>query len=185
MEFFGNFILGMVVSEYLYKNFELSEGEMTKRMVVVSDAKLAEVVKKKRVGINKQTIRLGKPQLGNNKKLEDSIIASTFEALVGAVYLDKGIRRAKKVVLNVLSDELNKTDLDKNYIGLLQETVQKNKMGDISYKQKRLTGPDHKPTYKAVLKINGKIYGQGVGKSKRAAKMKAAKAALKKLKKDK
>ena len=182
LEFFGNFVLGMIVSEYLFRKFEFSEGEMTKRMVIVSDAKLAEIIKRKKVGINKRTIKLGKPQLGQNKLLEDSIIASTFEALIGAVYLDKGIRKSKEVVLNVLSDDLTNSNLDTNYIGLLQELVQKNKLGELSSKEKRLTGPDHKPTFNSVIKLSGKKIGEGVGKSKKAAKMNASKVALKKLK---
>ena len=182
LEFLGNFVLGLVVSEYLYRKFELSEGEMTKRMVIVSDKKLAEVIQRKKVGLNQRTIRLGKNQVGLKKELEGSIIASAFEGLVGAIYLDKGIRRAKKVVLAILSDEISNLDINANYIGILQELIQKKKMGELSYIEHRVAGPDHKPTFQAVVKIAGKKYGKGTGKSKKTAKMAAANATLKRLK---
>jgi ribonuclease-3 len=182
LEFLGNFVLGLVVSEYLYKNYDISEGEMTKRMTIVSDVKLAEVIKKKKIAIDRKSILLGKRELGRSKVLEDSIIACAFEALIGALYLDKGLTKTRKILIEILGDEINELDLGSNYIGRLQELVQKKKCGELVYSEKRLTGPDHKPTYKAVVKLSGKRVGEGVGRNKKAAKMNAAKAAMNKLK---
>ena len=183
LEFFGNFVLGFVVSEFLFKNFNYSEGKMTKRMEVVSDAFLAKVIKKKDIGLDKNTILLGKGRSGQGKKLEVSIIASAFEALIGAIYLDQGMAKARKIILELLADEVEHFDPGRNYIGRLQELVQKNKLGELKYLEKRLEGPDHRPTFKAIVVISGNKYGAGKGSSKKAAKMVAAKAALKKLKK--
>jgi ribonuclease-3 len=185
LEFFGNFVLGLVVSEYLFNNFDLSEGEMTKRMVVVSDAKLAEIIKKKEIAIDKKSIMLGKREIGRTKKLEDSIIACAFEAFIAAVFIDKGIDKAKEIINNLLNDEIKNFAAGSNYIGRLQEMVQQNKIGKLEYIEQKLTGPDHKPTFKAVAKISGLSYGEGVGKNKKAAKMQAAAAAIKRIKKTK
>ena len=185
LEFLGNFVLDLVVSEYLYNNYDLSEGEMTKRMTIVSDAILAEIIRKKKIAIDRKTILLGKRELGRTKELENSIIACAFEALVGALYLDKGITKTRKIVIDILGDEINELDLGSNYIGRLQELVQKKKCGELVYSEARLTGPDHKPTYKAVVNLSGKKVGEGVGRNKKTAKMNAAKAAIISLRKRK
>ena len=181
LEFLGNFVLGLVVSEYLYSEFNYSEGAMTKRMEVLSDAKLADVIKKTKLKLDKGYLRLGKRSTGTKSGLEDSIIAGWFEAFIGAIYLDKGLAKAREVVLRLLADEIRHFDPRRNYIGRLQELVQQNKMGNLKYYEKKVTGPDHKPTFKAQVKISNKKYGEGTGNSKKAARMKAAQAALKKL----
>lgn len=181
LEFLGNFVLGLVVSEYLYEEFSYSEGEMTVRMEVVSDAKLAEIITKSEVGRDNMHILLGKRELGRTSKLEDSILAGALEAFIGAVYLDQGLKKVRKIIINLFGSEINDFDPTRNYIGRLQELVQKKKLGKMKYVESRLTGPDHRPTFQAVVKISGKTYGKGVGKNKKAAKMDAAKIALKKL----
>jgi len=185
LEFLGNFVLGLVVSEYLYEEFSYSEGEMTVRMEVVSDAKLAEIITKSKVGRDNMHIRLGKRELGRTSKLEDSILAGALEAFIGAVYLDQGLKKVRKIIINLFGSEINDFDPTRNYIGRLQELVQKKKLGKMKYVESRLTGPDHRPTFQAVVKISGKTYGKGVGKNKKAAKMDAAKIALKKFGKGK
>ena len=183
LEFLGNFVLGLVVSEYLFEHFDQSPGEMTKRMEVVSDAKLAEMIKSRHPAFGTKYLRLGNRERGrmHNTGVQASILACAFEAIIGAIYLDQGLEKAREVTLGLLEPEIIDFDLEKNYIGRLQELVQKNKLGELKYIEKRLTGPDHKPTFQASAKISGKIYGKGVGGNKRAAKMKAARAALKRL----
>lgn len=183
LEFFGNFVLGLVVSEHLYKNFEYAEGEMTKRMVVVSDAKIAEIIKRKKLGIDKKLVLLGKRELHRSKRLENSIIACAFEAVIGAIYLDRGLEKVKDITIKILGDEIRDFELESNFIGRLQELVQQNKLGELEYEEKKLTGPDHKPTFQAVVRISNKRYGKGTGKNKKAAKMAAAKSTLEKFKK--
>jgi ribonuclease-3 len=181
LEFLGNFVLGLVISEYLYRNFDYSEGGMTKRMAIVSDAKIAEIIKKKEIQINKKHILVGKRELKRGKEIEDSIIACAFEALIGAIYLDRGLKKAQDVIIKIFSDEVKDFELGTNYIGQLQELVQQKKLGELEYIEHKLTGPDHKPTFKAVVKLSGKKWGTGTGRSKKAAKMAAARAVLKKL----
>jgi ribonuclease-3 len=185
LEFFGNFILGFIVSDFLYNEFEYSEGEMTKRMEVVSDAKLTESIRQKKIGLERGVILLGKGRSTSKNILEGSIIACAFEALIGAIFLDQGLEKTKEVVLNLLKDEIIHFDTSKNYIARVQEIVQKTKLGEIKYSEKKVTGPDHRPTFKSVIKIAGKKYGDGVGQSKKAARMGAAKVAIQKLKRKK
>jgi len=182
LEFLGNFVLGLVISEYLYQHFNYSEGEMTRRMEVVSDAKLAEVIKKQKFKVEKGYLRLGKRSLPNKRNLEDSIIAGWFEAFIGAVYLDQGLEKAKDIILKLLEKEIRNFNPNRNYIGRLQEYVQQNKLGELAYYDKKVTGPDHRPTFKALVKISNRTLGEGLGRSKKAARMRAAKGALKKLK---
>jgi ribonuclease-3 len=181
LEFLGNFVLGLVVSEYLYSEFNYSEGAMTKRMEVVSDAKLAQVIKNHRLGLERGYLRLGKRSENTNMKLEDSIIAGWFEAFIGAIYLDRGLERTREIIIGLLSNEIKNFNPHLNYIGRLQEFVHQNKLGELEYFEKRMTGPDHSPTFKATVKIENKKFGDGTGTNKKAARMKAAKAALKKL----
>lgn len=183
LEFLGNFVLNFVVSEYIFKFKKFkddSEGCMTKRMEIVSNEILAEIIKEKKIGIEK-LIKVGKGVSGNKEDLEDSIVADVFEALIGAVYLDKGMQKAKKIILGMLSDEIEKFDPERNYIGRLQEIVQIEKLGDLQYKEKK-TGPDHSPTFRVVVEISGKPCGEGEGGRKKDARRKAARAALNKIK---
>jgi ribonuclease-3 len=157
LEFLGNFVLDFVVSEYIFKFKKFkddSEGCMTKRMEIISNEILAKIIKEKKIGIEK-LIKVGKGVSGNKEDLEDSIVADVFEALIGAVYLDKGMQKAKNVQINNL--------------------------GDLQYKEKK-TGLDHRPSFRSIVKIPGKLCGEGKGGSIRDARRKAARAALNKIK---
>ena len=177
LEFLGNFVLNFVVSEYIFKKFkDDSEGDMSERMEIVSNEILAEIIRKKKIGIEKYI------QLGNGQDLEGSIVADAFEALIGAVYLDpeQGMPKVKEIILGLLADEIDEF-IPENYIGRLQEFVQINNLGDLQYKEKK-TGPDHSPTFRLVVEISGKPCGEGKGGSIRDARRKAARAALNKIK---
>ena len=180
LEFFGNFVLNFVVSEYIFKfqKFkDASAGCMTKRMEIVSNEILAEIIRKKKIGIEKYI------QLGKGQDLEDSIVADAFEALIGAVYLehgDQGMTKIREVILSLLADEIDEF-IPENYIGRLQEFVQINNLGDLQYKEKK-TGLDHRPSFRSIVEISGKLCGEGKGGSIRDARRKAARAALNKIK---
>jgi ribonuclease-3 len=176
LEFLGNFVLNFVVSEYVFKRFkDDSEGDMTKRMKIVSNEKLAEIVMKKKIGIEELI------QRGKGQDLEDSMVADAFEALIGAIYRVKGMLKTKKIILGMLSDEIENFNPERNYIGRLQEIVQIGKSGYLSYEVDKIEGPDHSPTFRAVVKILEKPCGEGTGNSKQHAKMGAAKFVLDKM----
>ena len=171
-----------VVSEYIFKFKKFkddSEGCMTKRMEIVSNEILAEIIKKKKIGIEKH-IKVGKGVSGNKEDFEDSIVADAFEALIGAVYLDKGMQKAKKIILGMLSNEIENFNPERNYIGRLQEIVQINNLGDLQYKEKK-TGPDDRPPFRFIVEISGKPCGEGEGGRKKDARKEAARAALNKI----
>ena len=138
LEFLGNFVLNFVVSEYIFKNYkDDSEGDMSDRMEIISNENLAEFIRKKKIGIEKY-IRRKKGQ-----DLEDSIVAGTFEALIGAIYLDhgdQGMTKIREVILGLFSNEIDEF-VPENYIGKLQEFVQINKLGDLQYKEKKALLP--------------------------------------------
>jgi len=177
LEFFGNFVLNFVVSEYIFKKFkDDSEGDMSDRMEIVSNEILAEIIRKKKIGIEKYI------QLGKGQDLGDSIVADAFEALIGAVYLehgDQGMTKIREVILSLLADEIDEF-IPENYIGRLQEFVQINNLG-LKYKEKK-TGPDHRPSFRSIVEIPGKPCGEGKGGSIRDARRKGARAALNKIK---
>jgi len=174
LEFLGNFVLNFVVSEQVFKRFkDDSEGYMTKRMEIVSNEILAEIVRKKKIGIEELT------QRGKGQDLGDSIVADAFEALIGAVYLGKGMRTAKKIILGMLSDEIENFNPERNHIGRLKELVEINKLGCLEYVDEK-AGQD-KPAFRVIVKLLGVTLGEGTGNSKSAAKKEAAKSALNKM----
>ena len=109
LEFFGNFVLNFVVSEYIFKKFkDDSEGGMSDRMEIVGNKKLAEIIKGKKIGIEKHI------QLGKGQNLEDSIVVDAFEAFIGAIYLSQGMRKVKEIIIGLLSDEIEQFNPDRN-----------------------------------------------------------------------
>ena len=183
LEFLGDAILEFVVSSYLYKNYtKLKEGEMTKvRATVVCEKSLHKVAQKHHL---ENYIKVGKSEkhTGGNKK--PAILADCVEAIIAAIYLDGGIEPAQKFIIENLKDEIElatKNVGEKDYKTVLQEKLQENGDVKIEYKIIKETGPDHDKTFEAEVEVNGKVLATGVGKSKKAAQMQAAKKALENL----
>lgn len=103
LEFLGNFVLDLIVSEYLYERHE-SEGEMSKKMAVTGNEYLPGIME--RMGIDLGCFLLHSTGVA----LTDSMVSDTFEAFVGAVYLDRGLDRAREIVLGILQDEIDAFD---------------------------------------------------------------------------
>ena len=188
LEFFGDSILEFVVTEYLYKNGRGDEGKLTvERAEVVSKKPLLTAVLK--LGLY-EFVLLGKG-LENNNRLEEKLYSSIYEALVAGIYIDGGIIAAKNFIKNTLIKEYetNKKIKEKkeksvsnaDYKSKLQEYVQKNKLGSIAYDLLWKKGPDHKPTFRVVVTLNGARLSEGEGASKKIAEMQAASVALKKI----
>ncbi len=190
LEFFGDAILQFVVTEHLYKNSTGDEGKLTKkRSNIVSHQPLLNMVKK--LGLT-DYILLGN---GMNKYTEqdEKLYSSLFEALVAGIYIDGGIKSVQKFIKNTLLSEYvkleksktKKTIVDKgrDYKSLLQEYVQKYKLGSISYELLAKSGPDHKPQFRIAVLLNNSRICEGVGYSKKNAQMMGAERALKKLQK--
>lgn len=183
LEFLGDAILDLVVGEYLFLQYPtMTEGEMSKaRASVVSEAPLAAVCAKFHMG---DYILLGKGELVSGGRQRASILADAFEAVVGAIYIDSSYEEARKFILHQLKEYLLLVDsgkYGKDYKTLFQEYVQRDGEQKIVYSLCRTEGPDHDKTFYMEVIVNGRVLGEGSGKSKKDAEQQAAHAALERL----
>ena len=176
LEFLGDAVLELVVSEYLYKNYEQDEGNMTKtRANYVCEEANYEYMSN--LGLIKY-IKVGNGEIDNIKK---AIVADIFEAFVGAIYLDQGFPRAKEFILDIVTPYiLNKTNFFNDYKSILQEAVQTDRRS-LVYELVDERGPAHDKSFTIVVRIDDVMYGRGTAGSKKEACQLAAKATLEKL----
>jgi len=177
LEFLGDAVLGMVVSRWLYDRFpEASEGELTRiKSVVVSRRSLAAVCAQSGV---ERFIRVGKGLA--DRRLPRSILANTFEAIMAAVYLDGGLRRAQRFIksnLEEVLDRVRRREHDLNFKSLLQQLVQARGWGPPHYRVVAERGPDHAREFEVEVLVEGRHRGRGAGRTKRRAEQRAAEVA--------
>jgi ribonuclease-3 len=184
LEFLGDAVLELLSSEYIYDNYpEKPEGELTKlRASLVSEFPLANVARE--IGLG-QYILLSKGEENTGGRERDSITSDAVEALLGAIYIDGGMEPARKFVYKYIVNDIENKQLFNDSKTILQEIVQKYKLGILSYKLVREDGPDHMKEYEVNCVLDSKIIGNGVGKTKKNAQQKAAYDAINKLKKRK
>ena len=185
LEFLGDSILEFVSSNYLYHNYpKLKEGEMTKvRAAVVCEDSLYKIATKHNFS---DFLYLGKSEIINNGKYSKAILADSVEAVIAAMYLDSDINQVEKFIIKNLKESIevaSKNVGNKDYKTVLQEKLQVHGNVDIRYYIIREEGPDHNKTFESKVECNGKELGRGIGKSKKASEMMAAKNALKKFEK--
>ena len=183
LEFLGDAVLDMVVSEHMYRIFpQMPEGELTKlRAGVVCEGSLAKLARQMDFG---QYLLLGKGEESTGGRNRDSILADAFEAVIGAVCIDGGIEAAVKYVLNFMKEEIQQTKNSFRNMDCktrLQEVIQKDSKYPVKYVIVGETGPDHSKLFVAEVHHIGKILGKGSGKSKKEAEQSAAQDALKKM----
>ena len=179
LEFLGDAVLELVVTEYLYKNYEQDEGDMTKmRANYVCENANYEYMEK--LGLIKY-IKVGNGEIVDIKK---AIIADIFEAFIGAIYLDQGFNKVKDFILKIVTPYItNKTYFFNDYKSILQEAVQTDRRSLI-YELIDETGPAHAKSFTIAVRIDDIVYGKGTAGSKKEACQLAAKEALEKLAKD-
>ncbi len=178
LEFLGDSILGMLVAEYLYRNFpDRPEGELTRmRADMVCERALARVA----VGLNLgEHLLLGKGEEQGGGRTRESILADAVESVIAACFLDGGMDAAKNfverfILVNVPVRQLKNAD----YKTTLQELIQQKKDNTLSYRLAGESGPDHDKQFVVELAINGKVVSTGVGTSKKRAEQDAARQAL-------
>ncbi len=180
LEFLGDAVLGMVVSNILYENMGKSpEGDLTRlRAAIVCERSLAKISKD--YGLNEYLL-LGKGEEQSGGRERASIIADGVEAIIGASYLDSGFAAATKIVEKLFKDAIADAEAGKfpqDSKTKLQEQLQKNGPIQIEYRLIKEEGPDHAKLFTMAVYANGKELGTGQGKSKREAQMAAAEAAL-------
>jgi ribonuclease-3 len=183
LEFLGDSVLGLVVSEYLYGILgDRAEGDLARvKSFVVSEDSLADIAKSIRVD---NFILIGKGEEYSGGRSKKAILADCMEAIFGALFLDSGMKAAKTFILKYIVPEINKVLENKHrkdYKTLLQEYIQKKYKSYPKYQMVKRTGPDHDKTFWMEVKVGGKVYGPGKGKNKKEAEQKAAAIAFKDL----
>ncbi|SKA92231.1 RNAse III [Caloramator quimbayensis] len=183
LEFLGDSVLSMIVSEYLYKKYkDKQEGKLSRiRASVVCESSLSEMARK--IMINKY-ISIGKGEELTGGRNKDSLLADALEAVIAAIYIDSGYEAAKNFVLNFLKDKIDavsKDEIFNDYKSKLQEYLQKRQDCLIKYNLLSESGLPHDKTFEIEVQIDGKSSGKGKGKSKKEAEQRAAKQALKNL----
>lgn len=169
LEFLGDAVLQILTSEYLYKNTNLREGQMSKtRASYVCEAACARYAEE----INyKPYIRVGHGQINN---INDTIVADIFESIMGCIYLDQGIESARSLFNQVVIPNIeNHSMFLGDYKSQLQELVQTEKKS-LEYRLINETGPAHDKLFEVEVVIDNIIYGRGTGKSKKEAEQRAA-----------
>lgn len=184
MEFLGDAVLKLVVSDYLFEHYpDKDEGALTKiRAAVVSDLSLSEISKKLGIG---SYLLLGRNERASGGEKKKSNLANALEAVIAAVYMGTGLEEAKRVVMGLLKEPIEQAAAEGfiiDYKSALQELCQKNKWGLPFYKVAKELGPKHKRIFVIEVKIKGLGYGTGRGLSKKEAEQNAARATLSKLK---
>ncbi len=176
LEFLGDAVLQLVISEYLFRAFpERTEGELSKmRSMTVCEHSLARVARQLNLG---RYILLGKGEEKSGGRERNSLLADAFEALVGSVYLDGGLGEAKSFVLDHLAgiiDEVVTGQTIRDYKTELQELLQRESPEPILYRIVKEEGPDHDKVFTAEVIYRGRKLGTGRGKSKKEAEQQAA-----------
>lgn len=183
LEFLGDAVLGLVVGEYLYRNYpKKSEGELTKiRAAVVCETTLAKVAKKLRLG-DKLLLGRGEELTGGRER--PSILADAFEAVIAAIYLESGLSGAREFIIEHLTSEIAEVVNSgfKDYKTMLQELVQKEHEDNVAYTILEESGPDHDKSFVAGVIWKNNLLAKGKGKSKKEAEQQAASKAIELLK---
>ncbi len=183
LEFLGDSVLGLIISEYLYIEYpHLVEGDFARiKSFVVSEESLSEAARRIKVD---NFILIGKGEEYSGGRNKKAILADCMEAVIGAYYLDSGLKSTRKFILDCLVPEIEKVlenKHKKDYKTLLQEYVQKSYKTYPRYVVVKKTGPDHNRLFWVSVVINGGSYGPGKGRNKKEAEQEAAGIAYKEL----
>ena len=183
LEFLGDHVLGLVISDMLYRAFpKANEGELSRRLAdLVRKETCAEVAKAMDLG---PALKLGNSESHAGGRLRSTILADVCEALIGAVFLDGGFDAAREFILREFGAGLGRLDalpVLENPKGELQELLQATSNEAPQYRVVSTSGPDHDRVFECTVHQDGVELARGTGRSKKAAESEAALAALKKL----
>jgi len=185
LEFLGDSVLGFVIVEYLFSiEDKLSEAVMAKaKSYLVKEAVLSEIADLISLG---KYLRLGKGEEASGGRTKSSLLADAIEAVIGAVYLDGGYENAKRVLLRLFREKINKILESGEFHDFKTELQEKTQLLFSSIPEYRITkqeGAEHKKIFTVEVYISGEKFGTGSGKSKKEAETVAAKEALGRLQK--
>jgi len=178
LEFLGDSVLGLIVTNTLFREYpDLPEGQLAKlRAAVVNMRALAGVARGLQLG---RYVRLGKGEEGTGGRDKSSILADTLEAVLGAVYLDKGLEEADALVHRLFDPVIARSarlGAGLDWKTSLQELTAAEILGVPEYHVDE-SGPDHQKSFRASVRVGGRTYGEGEGHSKKEAEQQAAEAA--------
>lgn len=175
LEFLGDAVLGILMTDYLYHHMDTNEGEMSKRKAkAVSSDALALYAS--HIDLKSQML-LGKGE--SIKGPNDAMIADAFEAFLGAHYIDQGFKKTEKLFYQIVVPHLKETLALKDYKSMLQELIHTGEKRNISYQVIKETGPSHNKHFVVVVKLDKQIIlGEGEGSTKKEAEQNAAKDAM-------
>lgn len=178
LEFLGDAVLEIIVSDYLYNYYPNEpEGNLSRmRAQLVREPSLALLARHNNFP---DFIQLGKGEQASGGNQRDSILSDCFEAVLGAIYLDQGIEKVKKFLDHQLLDNHQQIikQINQDYKTMFQELVQVNGTVKIEYKLLSKEGPDHNQTFKMGLYVDGNLLSSAQGNSKKQAEIQAAKIA--------
>lgn len=181
LEFLGDTVLGLVVSEYLFMKYPFyPEGELTKiRAKVVSEPSLALAARKINLG---EFLLLGKGEENTGGRDRDSILADASEAITGAIFMDSNYDTVREFLLKnfemIIVKAVAKGSLFIDYKTGLQEKLQKITRNKLIYSVVKEEGPDHNKLFHVDVSVGGDVIGSGIGRNKKEAEQMAAKEAL-------
>lgn len=180
LEFLGDSVIGLIVSEVLYKTYKnASEGVLSQiKNYLVKKETLSK--KAKKLGLN-NFILLGKGEELQKGREKDSILADLFEAYIGALFLDKGFEFVKEFLIDIYKEELERAEYEIDWKTLLRKLLSVTNKKPV-YKLVREEGPQHNKRFFVELWIDDEKVSEGEGKSKKQAETQAAKKAFQKLK---
>jgi ribonuclease III len=180
LEFLGDAVLDFLVGAWLYNRFpEMREGELTRlRSALVRTEQLAEFAAQGGFGA---ALRLGRGESQAGGRLRQALLCASFEAVVGALYLDSGIEAVQRFIepqLEPVAESIVSSNGDLDAKSRLQELVQAQGLPPPQYHTVAASGPEHSKTFEIEVLVNGQVYGRGQGSSKQIAAQQAAEIAL-------
>ena len=184
LEFLGDSIISFVISEYLFNKYpQVNEGILTNmRSLLVNTKSLAKVARELNLG---EYLKLSKGEEDSKGRQNQSLLADSFEAFVGALLLDSGIEQTKDFLIQVFSQRVQDLEKERSFKdpkSLLQEYVQSRKQNSPQYKVIDELGPAHSRVFTMGVFIGNKLFAEGKGKSKQEAEENASTLALENLK---
>jgi len=187
LEFLGDAVLDLVVGEYLFRKFQNSdEGKLSKiRASLVNETGFDKLARALNLG---DYILLSNAEDNNGGREKSSLLSNAFEAIMGAIYLEAGLKRVQEIAIRLIEENHQEISLDslfRDFKTTLQELTQARFGITPEYKVIASRGPDHKKEFEVAVYIEDKEYARAVGKSKKIAQQEAAKLAVDILKEEK
>ncbi len=185
LEFLGDAVLDLVVGEYLYFKFKnANEGTLSKiRASLVNEMGFDKLARHLKLG---DYILLSAAEENNGGREKPSLLSNSFEAVMGAIYLESGLEKVKEIAIRLIEEvhkEISLDSLFRDFKTTFQELTQARYGVTPEYKVIASRGPDHKKEFEVAVLVDGKEYARATGKSKKVAQQEAAKIALDKIKK--